>query len=556
MRKVSYKMMMAFFLGLSNLIYGAVTVPDYIKNNFTSSDDAGVLLNKSREYFEFQKMSRDLQEEKNKNRQGVEPQNLEKLQESPEGEVRFKVNSFEFSPSEILKEEELNGIVSPYLKKEITINNLYEIVNKINELYEEKGYVVCRAGLPAQTISNGVVKIVLVEGKTGRVLIQGNETTKSSYIRKRIDLDMGTISNLKDLNKSLIWFNGTNDVQLRIELVAGAVPETTDYILTVYEPEKHIGTVFADNAGSETSGEYRGGVSYVNKSLFGYRDQLYISGVGSDGTMAGSFMYNFPITKKGTRLGLQYSLSTVEIVDGPLKDVDIEGKSQSYGINITHPFILNERWRVEGILEFTKQNSQTDFMNFEWIDDDITKYTAGVAITNFRDNSIIYNRHNFSKGEWDSLSGNGKDYAKYDTTFIYQLMCRTDQMFTLRFNGQYAFDDYLPSADQFYIGGAYSVRGYPESFMGADHGASLSLEYSFPSWKKGELFVFLDGGILEGENAFDNNSIYSAGIGYRVNIANKAYLSATIGVPFEKDFEAEGMEVDSVRAHLAISYQF
>lgn len=546
-----------FFLVLSSFIYGApVDVPDFVRDNFNKQDDAGVLLNRSREYFEQQRLSREIQEEKQRDRTGIEAGDSGKLQETPEGEIRFKLKGFDFSPSEVLTEEELNKLTAPYLQGEVSVNDLYRLVNEINALYEEKGYVVCKAGLPPQTISGGIVKIVLVEGKTGRVMIQGNESTKDSYIRKRIDLDMGKVSNLAELNKSLVWFNGTNDVQMRIELAAGALPGTTDYILTAYEPKKHTGSIFGDNSGSETSGEYRLGVSYVNSSLFGYRDQLAISAVGSDGTTAGSFMYSFPITKKGTRIGLNYSMSTVEIVDGPLKDVEIEGESSSYGISITHPFVVNEKRKIEGKLDFTKQNSATDFMGFSWVDDEITRYTAGVAITTYGDDYVWFNNHNISKGTWDSLTGETKDYMKYDTMFMLQKMFRQTHMFTLRFNGQYAFDDYLPSSDQFYVGGSYTVRGYAESFMGADHGVSLSTEYSFPMWKAGEIFVFLDGGMLEGENAFEQNTIYSTGFGYRVAIAGRASISATLGVPLVKDFEDEGMEVDSCRVHLVASYQF
>lgn len=547
------KIVVLFGLVLAHIVYGA---PGDYEKYYTPKEDPGVLLNRSKELFEQQRLWREIEEEKQKNRAGIETPESSKLQESPEGEIRFKLNGFEFSPSEVLTTEELKRLTAPYLQKEVSANDLYKLVNEINALYEEKGYIVCKAGLPPQTITNGIVKIVLIEGKTGRVLIQGNNSTKDSYIRKRIDLNVGTVSNLSELNKSLVWFNGTNDVQMRIELAAGELPGTTDYVLTAYEPKRHIGVVFTDNSGSETSGEYRLGANYVNSSMFGYRDQLAISAVGSDGTVAGSFMYSFPLTKKGTRLGLNYSMSTVEIVDGPLKDVDVEGESSSYGINITHPFVVNEKRKIEGILDFTKQNSSTDFMGFTWVDDEITRYTAGLAITTFGNGYVWYNRHNISKGSWKKLSGESMDYIKYDTTFMLQKMYRETQVLTLRFNGQYSFDDYLPSADQFYVGGSYSVRGYAESFMGADHGISLSLEYGFPALKNGEFFIFLDGGMLEGENAFDENTIYSTGFGYRVSIANRASLSATLGVPLAKNFDDEGMEVDSCRVHLVASYQF
>ena len=45
-------------------------------------------------------------------------------------------------------------------------------------------------------------------------------------------------------------------------------------------------------------------------------------------------------------------------------------------------------------------------------------------------------------------------------------MYNAGQMLSARLDAQWSADDYLLSAEQFYIGGMYSVRGYEESFLG------------------------------------------------------------------------------------------
>uniref|UniRef100_UPI0025E98456 POTRA domain-containing protein n=1 Tax=uncultured Fusobacterium sp. TaxID=159267 RepID=UPI0025E98456 len=254
------KIAILFWLILAHIVYAA---PGEYGKYYTPKDDPGVLLNRSKDFFDKQRLRREIEEEKQKNRTGIETSESNRLQESSEGEIKFKLKGFEFSSSEVLTTEELNRLTAPYLQKEVSINDLYKLINEINILYEKKGYIVCKAVLPPQTISSGIVKIILIEGKTGRVLIQKNKSTKDNYIRKRINLDIGTVSNLNELNKSLIWFNGTNDVQMRIELRAGELSGTTDYVLTAYEPKRQVGVIFADNSGSETSGEYRLGGSYI-----------------------------------------------------------------------------------------------------------------------------------------------------------------------------------------------------------------------------------------------------------------------------------------------------
>ena len=68
------------------------------------------------------------------------------------------------------------------------------------------------------------------------------------------------MANINTLNKDLLIFNATNDVQLRLVMQPGKAPGTTDYVIEAYEPKKQNWTVFTDNAGSYSTGEWRGGL--------------------------------------------------------------------------------------------------------------------------------------------------------------------------------------------------------------------------------------------------------------------------------------------------------
>lgn len=65
---------------------------------------------------------------------------------------------------------------------------------------------------------------------------------------------------------------------------AGSEPATTDYVITAYEPQRDIFGIFADNAGTKTSGLYREGMYWQNCSLSGNRDALMVVGTRSEGT--------------------------------------------------------------------------------------------------------------------------------------------------------------------------------------------------------------------------------------------------------------------------------
>lgn len=519
------------------------------------TNDPGVQLNRMREYMERQRVAQQIAEDRAKEDSKVEGQATGQ-EEAPESAVKFVLNDIKIDGSEVLTKEEISGITSPYSGQEVTLQNLYDIVNALNDLYQQKGYLTCRAYLPPQTIKNGVVEIKIIEGKTGNVHIAGNETTREDYIAGRIGLERGSISNINDLNDDLLLFNATNDVQLRITMHAGEEPGTTDYVIAAYEPQKNYINVYVDNAGSESSGEWREGLFWTDRSLTGRRDMLTMSGMRSDGTKSFSAMYSVPVGRSGTKLGLSYSTNSVHITDGELEDLDIKGHSNAYGVSLIQPLVVTENLRTEATLDYGYQNSQTDFLGIHWVDDTVKSYTAGFSMTNYGASSLIYQKHNFRIGDSENIANEEDNFTKYFFNGFWQKAYQGGQMLSARLDAQWSGDDYLTSAEQFYIGGMYSVRGYEESYLGGDSGYSASIEYSVPLDKARttSAYCFFDYGAVYGDSAFDDHVLAGTGIGIKSTIDRKIYTNLTLGVPLMRDINGE--EVSKTRIHFMVNGQF
>lgn len=518
-------------------------------------NDPGVQLNRTREYLERQRIAKQIAEDRAKERTEIIDQQKEEQQGTAD-EVKFRINEIVVDKSEVLQEQEINSITQDYINKEIVLQDLYKVVNKINDLYATKGYLTCRAFLPPQTIKNGIVHINLVEGKSGNIYVDGNKSTNKSYITDRIGIERGDYANINELNKDLLFFNGTNDIQLHITMHAGKEPGTTDYVISVAEPQKSSINVYVDNAGSESSGEWREGLFFTDRSLTGNRDSLMLSGIRSDGTKSFSVSYMTPVGRSGTKLGLNYSTNSVHITDGELEDLNVKGHSSAYGISVIQPLIVNETMRTEASLEYGHQNSQTDFLGIHWVDDTTDGYTASFSMTNYGNSSVIYQRHGYRIGSSENITGYTKDFSKYIFNGFWQKAYAGGQMLSARLDGQYSSDNYLPSAEQFYIGGMYSVRGYEESYLGGDSGFAASIEYSVPidKSKKTSVFTFFDYGSVFGDSAFDDHTLAGTGIGIKSTIANKVYTSLTLGIPLISDPNND--DIDSARIHFMLNGQF
>ena len=539
----------------SSTALAAPDVPDQIKG------DAGIQMNRMRNYLERERVNRQIAEDRAATKKKVEQ---EKTKQQAQGEVvTFELKKIVTDPSAVLSEAELAAITAPYEGKQVSLSDIYAIVEKINALYTEKGYVTCRAFLPPQTITNGTVKLLLVEGRTGNTIVSGNNYTKTAYITKRLHLKQDEIANIKQLNKDLLLFNATNSTQLRIMMKAGEKPGTTDYEITAYEPKRDTWTVFEDNAGSDTSGQYRTGLFFNTKSLSGHCDAMSLGTVISEGTKAANAMYSRSLGRSGTKMNLMYSTNAVKTVDGDYKDM-IKGHANSYSIGFVQPLMVNETTRSELSLDYNRQNSKTDWLLGERrniVDDNVQDFTLGFAITNYGTSHVFYQKHSYVRGYSEStpeaFGEKSQNFGFYKLNAMYQKLYKAGQMWNLRADAQWSGSEGMVSSRQFYMGGMYSVRGYKENFLGGDSGFTFSAEYAVPVINRNtNAFGFFDYGHVYGNGQSDDqhNVLASVGLGVRSTINQFCSASLILGVPLQREFSAE--EVSKTRLHFIVSGQF
>ena len=541
-------------LSLSNV---ALAAPD---NRI--ANDAGIQMNRMRNYLERERVNRQIAEDRAAAKNKVESEAAK--QTAPGEVITFELKKIVTDASAVLTDAELDAIIKPYEGKQVQLNDIYAIVDKINALYNDKGYVTCRAFLPPQTITDGTVKLLLVEGRTGSTIVNNNKYTKTKYITNRMHLAKGEIANIKQLNKDLLLFNATNSTQLRIMMKAGTEPGTTDYEITAYEPMRDTWTIFEDNAGSDTSGEYRTGLFFNTKSLSGHCDALSLGTVISEGTKAANVMYSRSLGRSGTKMNLVYSTNAVEVVKGEYEDM-IKGHANSYAIGFTQPIVVNETTRTELSLDYNRQNSKTDFMpagtRFNIVDDSVQDFSLGFAITNYGASHVFYQKHSYVRGYSESTpdmsAQNSQNFGFYKFNAMYQKLYKAGQMWSLRADAQWSGSEGMVSSRQFYMGGMYSVRGYKENYLGGDGGFTFSAEYAVPVINKNtSAFTFFDYGHVYGNGQSDDqhNVLSSVGLGIRSTINQYCSASLILGIPLQREFSAE--KVSKTRLHFIVNGQF
>jgi len=520
--------------------------------------NAGAQMERDRMALERERIMEQIAEDeaakKNKVEQGEAP-----AAEEAGTEISFGLQQVIWNPSEILTKEEIQAVTDAYIGKQVALKDLREMAERITNLYRDKGYMTCGAVLPPQRIHDGVVEIRLIEGKTGKVNLTGNRFTKTGYITSRIGLKPGEIANTDKLNKDLRWFQGTNDVQLRVVMKPGAEEGTTDYDIMVFEPQNQSVTLYVDNDGYETSGRWREGIFYNMKSLTGHRDSLRAHFIRSDGTKAWALGYSVPISKKGMRLDLDYSGNRTEVIKGELKNrnLDVTGKSTSFSLTWRVPFHVTDRSRHEAGLQYINQSTKTDLYHglFPWVDDKINRVIPYVSFTHYGKDSVFYHKHSFVLSRRSYIDGASDTAKLYRLSSFWQKRNTNGQFWQARLDGQLGNSDNLSASDRFFIGGVNSVRGYEEGFIGGDKGIAMGIEYHIPVDKAKRFFVypFFDWGTIGGDIGMENRTLMSAGIGLEARYKH-LYSTLTVGFPFKKDFYDD--KVDSARVDFSMSATF
>lgn len=499
-----------------------------------------------------------IEEEINSLRQNASPteKSVPMHEASPmDASFEFHLSGITHDKSSVLTDEEIQKAVAPWVGQTINAQDLSKILNAINSLYQQKGYVVCMAMLKPQRIKDGVLHITLVEGKTDDVSVVGNESTSTSYILSAFDFEKGKVANYSDMYDDLVEFNMTNDVLLTVDIRPGSKEETTSYVIGVHEPDNWTGAIFADTTGAKSTGRPRLGASITNRSVLGRRDSATLLGTVSQGSHSVLATYSMPLTAKGTKITAGVSYGEVEIISGPSRSMDITGDSLLWNVRLDHPVWVTNDMKWTAFAEYTNRQSKTDvFDSIRMSDTDIDTVSLGLETIYLGQSSLFYlNNSLVAADATDNVfEDNDRDYK----FFKGNLMARVNATDTVKLTLTGAWQAKLSgndmmTADYFYLGHVSGVRGYENDILSAENGFYVNAQ---AGWNflgpETELYGFWDYGRLSGLNPYTAKKLSSVGLGLRWPLFKGASIEVVGSVPLYKDIDEAG-HVSSARADIS-----
>lgn len=406
--------------------------------------------------------------------------------------VPFLVRKIHLEGGELLPPEVLAPLFAEYEGRELTHEDLDLLSRKIEEVFRSKGYFAV-VYFPAQEIKEGEVTLELIVSRMGKLHVEGTRYSCAWKIRSYWKIPEGEILRYDGIRQSIRPMQ-TADRSVQSILKAGKTPATTDIYLKVTDRlPVHLGFSF-NNQGVKTTGRENIGFSFRHHNLLGL-DDTFQTGT-SFGQVFGSFYFNhlIPVTNFGTRLVYGYSYANVT----PEKEFKINGinaVSQTYSLALYQKVIDTDRLILDTHFGLDFKEKATKQLSVTAVWDRLRIFTLGADLTRFDGTG------NWSAGQEISLStsphGDGfalnsrgaeSHFFKYEFSLkrAEKLPWGTVGIASLR--GQLS-PAKLPPQEELFLGGAASVRGYPESDYGADQAILTRVEWNTPfflvpaSWK-------------------------------------------------------------------------
>jgi hemolysin activation/secretion protein len=443
---------------------------------------------------------------------------------------KFTLSGIRFNASKLLSKDLLESIARDYVGREIGFSDLNQLLAKINALYAKAGQVTARAIILPQNMNEGLLRIVLIEAKVDKIIINSEQKrhVDDAFYYDRIDAQLGETLDVTALINSIHRLNATTPgPQVSAGLAKGEDFGTTQVYLNVYEPTPLKWTLFANNNGSPSTGRVQRGGMLSWFSPTGVADALSMTAVKTNGSEYYNLRYSRPLNSSNGVAYVGFDKNYLKIVQGDFVSLDIAGSSTSYSLGFDQPWWVNPNWMLQLGTGYNKQSSENTL--------------AGQGLTEFNSDEVfLRGQAEYRSSTWYLMYEQRLRQAKVDNVLTKEIdsyhvyngrgyfrRSLSDQLSANMQLGWQAVDDpiSLPSTLNYQLGGISSVRGYDPGAVTAPEGVNVKFEAAWQARDNVQPFVFYDYGATHNLGV---KEVQIASVGAGLNLSLGKYFSMSL----------------------------
>ena len=175
--------------------------------------------------------------------------------------------------SELLQSNEFAERLKKYFGKPVTLGGLDEITRVVINYFREQGFPVVNVVVPQQTVKDGVIQILAIEARVGRVKVENARWFRPDNIRAEVNLREGDKIDANQLQDDMNWLNTNPFRTVDLKFEPGEQEGTTDLVMDVQDRlPLRVYTTF-DNYGIDLTGKNRQSLGFNLGNMFSLDQQ-------------------------------------------------------------------------------------------------------------------------------------------------------------------------------------------------------------------------------------------------------------------------------------------
>ncbi len=185
----------------------------------------------------------------------------------------FEVRGYRIDGNTELPPDEF-GMLGKYTGR-IDFARLREGLGKLQLRYRELGFATVSVTLPRQKLTNGIVRVKIVEGRLSRIIVEGNRFYSEKNIRRALpSLTTNILINTKWFQPELDQANLNRDRQIYPVISPGVEPGTTELELKVKDRLPLHGHIEVNDKSSPGTPLLRLDTAFQYNNLWQYDHQI------------------------------------------------------------------------------------------------------------------------------------------------------------------------------------------------------------------------------------------------------------------------------------------
>ncbi len=414
----------------------------------------------------------------------------------------LKVKQLKISGNKKLGQKIIAKTARPYLKECMDAAQMQELQSAIQKLYVKKGYITARIYFNFNEASNGVLGIIISEGKINKFYLtpcKDCPVKEGARAKTRLfsafPLKESKTLNLRDIEQGIEQINKLSSNNAVMEVRPADDYGFSDiYIINNPQGKTQLGLNY-DNSGQDSTGRYKGRLSLAQDDILAFNENLYASyttslGVNRDKKYSDLLSAAFFVPLGRFTLSDNFSYSKyLATVKGDVQDFTTDGYSYNNDISLDYLISRGQKYKLYAGLQLGVYETK-NYIADTYISSSSRLLAAGAAYVNYvyyGQLSSLFTRLSlkrglpvfgaeddknkpagFSEAEFTSLNFNG-DYYRFFGPLTY----------SLSLTAQYSADN-LYSSQQLLIGGESSVRGFRDISLFGDSGLYARNEVKLP----------------------------------------------------------------------------